>query len=56
MRILLINPNTSRAMTAKIADAARGVAGPDVLIEAVCPANGAAAIEATPTRSPRRPP
>ena len=45
MRILLINPNTSRAMTAKIADAARGVAGPDVLIEAVCPANGAAAIE-----------
>ncbi len=45
MKILLINPNTSRAMTAKIADAARGVAGPDVLIEAVCPTNGAAAIE-----------
>jgi allantoin racemase len=45
VRILLINPNTSRAMTEKIADAAREVAGPDVLIEAVCPAEGAAAIE-----------
>lgn len=45
MRILVINPNTSRAMTAKIADAARGVAGPDVLIEAVCPVDGADAIE-----------
>nr|WP_281369397.1 aspartate/glutamate racemase family protein [Microbacterium proteolyticum] len=42
---MLINPNTSRAMTGKIADAARDVAGPDVLIEAVCPASGAAAIE-----------
>ncbi|MGC0368765.1 aspartate/glutamate racemase family protein [Microbacterium sp. SLBN-111] len=45
MRILLINPNTSRAMTAKIADAAREVAGPDVLLDAVCPTVGAAAIE-----------
>lgn len=45
MRILVINPNTSRAMTAKIAEAARGVAGPDVLIEAVCPTDGADAIE-----------
>ncbi|MFZ8756260.1 aspartate/glutamate racemase family protein [Microbacterium sp. HMH0099] len=45
MRILLINPNTSRAMTAKIADAARGVAGPDVDIDAVCPLTGADAIE-----------
>ncbi|SDO37590.1 allantoin racemase [Microbacterium sp. ru370.1] len=45
MRILLVNPNTSRAMTAKIADAARGVAGPGVLVEAVCPATGASAIE-----------
>ncbi|MFB3978273.1 aspartate/glutamate racemase family protein [Microbacterium proteolyticum] len=45
MRILLINPNTSRAMTVKIADAARGVAGPDVEIAAVCPEVGAAAIE-----------
>ncbi|MGW9114263.1 aspartate/glutamate racemase family protein [Microbacterium sp. NPDC055683] len=40
MRITLINPNTSRAMTAKIADAARGVAAPDVEIAAVCPADG----------------
>ncbi len=45
MRILLINPNTSRAMTAKIADAARGVAGPGVEVDAVCPVVGAAAIE-----------
>ena len=45
MRITLVNPNTSRAMTAKIADAAREVAGPDVEIVAVCPAEGAAAIE-----------
>ena len=45
MRILLINPNTSRAMTAKIADAARGVAGPGVIVDAVCPSVGAAAIE-----------
>ena len=47
MRILLLNPNTSRAMTAKIADVARGVAGPGVEIEAVCPApgHGPAAVE-----------
>ncbi len=45
MRILLINPNTSRAMTAKIADAAREAAGPDVEIVAVCAEVGAAAIE-----------
>jgi len=45
VRILLINPNTSRAMTAKIADAARGVAGADVMIDAACPSVGAAAIE-----------
>ncbi|WP_295825589.1 aspartate/glutamate racemase family protein [uncultured Microbacterium sp.] len=45
MRILLVNPNTSRAMTAKITDAARGVAGPDVEITAVCPSVGASAIE-----------
>ncbi|MFT3877074.1 MAG: aspartate/glutamate racemase family protein [Propioniciclava sp.] len=42
MRILLINPNTSRAMTAKIADAARAVAGPGVEIAAVCPEPGEA--------------
>ncbi|WP_424449388.1 aspartate/glutamate racemase family protein [Microbacterium arborescens] len=45
MRITLINPNTSRAMTAKIAAAAREVAGPGVEIAAVCPETGPAAIE-----------
>jgi len=45
VRITLINPNTSRAMTAKIAAAAREAAGPDVVIDAVCPATGPAAIE-----------
>ncbi len=45
MRITLINPNTSRAMTAKIAAAAREVAGPGVDVAAVCPDVGPAAIE-----------
>ncbi|PUB30209.1 allantoin racemase [Promicromonospora sp. AC04] len=47
MRIHLINPNTSRAMTDKIAVTAREVAGPDVSIAATCPAPGAgpAAVE-----------
>ncbi|MFH8251697.1 aspartate/glutamate racemase family protein [Microbacterium sp. B2969] len=45
MRITLVNPNTSRAMTAKIAAAAREVAGPGVEIAAVCPERGPAAIE-----------
>ncbi|MCD1268863.1 Asp/Glu racemase [Microbacterium sp. MEC084] len=47
MRITLINPNTSRAMTDKIAVAAREVAGPDVDIVAVCPepGRGPAAVE-----------
>ncbi|MBF0816030.1 Asp/Glu racemase [Microbacterium paludicola] len=47
MRITLINPNTSRAMTDKIGHAAREVAGPGVEIVAVCPAPGAgpAAVE-----------
>lgn len=45
MRITLINPNTSRAMTAKIADAAREVAGLGVEINAVCPFIGPDAIE-----------
>jgi len=40
VRILLINPNTSRAMTAKIAAAAREVAGADAEIVAVCPDPG----------------
>jgi allantoin racemase len=45
VKITLINPNTSRAMTAKIAAAAREVAGPDVEIVAVCPTEGPPAIE-----------
>ncbi|GAA3657791.1 aspartate/glutamate racemase family protein [Microbacterium marinilacus] len=40
MRITLINPNTSRAMTDKIGQAAREVAGPGVQVVAVCPAPG----------------
>lgn len=45
MRITLVNPNTSRAMTAKIAVAAQEVAGPDVEIRAVCSSGGPAAVE-----------
>lgn len=47
MRIHLVNPNTSRAMTAKIAVTAREVAGPDVAVVATCPDPGAgpAAVE-----------
>jgi allantoin racemase len=47
VRIHLINPNTSRAMTGKIAVTAREVAGPDVDVVATCPAPGAgpAAVE-----------
>ncbi|WP_231915934.1 aspartate/glutamate racemase family protein [Microbacterium karelineae] len=40
IRITLINPNTSRAMTEKIGRAARAVAAPDVEIVAVCPDPG----------------
>jgi allantoin racemase len=47
VRIHLINPNTSRAMTAKTAVTAREVAGPDVDVVATCPDPGAgpAAVE-----------
>ncbi|MET2011326.1 aspartate/glutamate racemase family protein [Microbacterium chocolatum] len=45
MRITLVNPNTSRAMTEKIAVTAREVAGPGVEVRAVCPDVGPAAIE-----------
>ncbi|MFD6138401.1 aspartate/glutamate racemase family protein [Promicromonospora sp. NPDC060271] len=47
MRIHLVNPNTSRAMTGKIAVTAREVAGPDVTAVATCPDPGAgpAAVE-----------
>ena len=45
MRILVINPNTTASMTAKIGDAARRVAAPDTEILAVNPATGPASIE-----------
>ncbi|MDE2452647.1 MAG: aspartate/glutamate racemase family protein [Burkholderiales bacterium] len=45
MRIKLINPNTTPSMTALIAEAARAVAGPGVVVEAVNPEHGPASIE-----------
>ena len=45
MKIRVINPNTSVLMTAKIGAAARAVAAPGTLIEAVCPSFGAPSIE-----------
>lgn len=45
MRIRLINPNTSAAITEKMAVAARAVAAPGTLIEAVTPASGPVSIE-----------
>ncbi|GMA28327.1 aspartate/glutamate racemase family protein [Arenivirga flava] len=45
MRIQLVNPNASRAMTAKIAVTARAVAGPGVEIDAVTNDEGPAALE-----------
>ncbi len=45
MRIKVINPNTTRSMTDLIGAAARGVAGPDVVIEAVSPQHGPVSIE-----------
>lgn len=45
MRILVINPNTTRSMTEKIGDAARAVAAPGTEIVAVNPADGPASIE-----------
>lgn len=45
MRIKVINPNTTQSMTDLIGAAARKVAGPDVVIEAVSPAHGPASIE-----------
>ncbi|MFD2174294.1 aspartate/glutamate racemase family protein [Rhodobacter lacus] len=45
MRLLLINPNTTAAMTEKIGAAARRVASPGTEIVAVNPAQGPAAIE-----------
>ncbi|MDO5289853.1 MAG: aspartate/glutamate racemase family protein [Pseudomonadota bacterium] len=45
MKILLINPNTSQAMTREIAHAARAVAAPGTLISAVNPSFGPVSIE-----------
>lgn len=45
MKIRVINPNTTAAMTAKIGDAARAVAAPGTHIEAVQPSFGAPSIE-----------
>jgi allantoin racemase len=45
MRIRVINPNTTAAMTAKIGEAARAVAAPGTVIDAVQPSFGAPSIE-----------
>jgi len=45
MRLLVINPNTTRSMTAKIAAAARAVARPGTEIVAAQPASGPASIQ-----------
>jgi allantoin racemase len=45
MRIAVINPNTTEAMTATIETSARAVAGPGTLIEAITPVMGPASIE-----------
>ena len=45
MRILVVNPNTTRSMTEKIGAAARAVAAPTTEITAVSPAMGPASIE-----------
>jgi allantoin racemase len=45
MKIRVINPNTTAAMTAKIGAAAAAVAAPGTLIEAVQPSFGAPSIE-----------
>lgn len=45
MRILVINPNSTASMTAKIGEAARAAASPGTLIQAVNPPDGPASIE-----------
>ncbi|MDR7274182.1 aspartate/glutamate racemase family protein [Catenuloplanes atrovinosus] len=45
MRIQVINPNTTEAMTATIEASARAAAGPGTLIEAITPVMGPASIE-----------
>lgn len=45
MRLLVVNPNTSAAMTATILTAARAAAGAGVQVDAVEPARGPASVE-----------
>ena len=45
MKILVVNPNTTSSMTAKIASAARAVARPDTEIVAANSQNGPASIQ-----------
>ena len=45
MKILVINPNTSRAMTEAIGQASRAVAAPGTEIVAVCSSFGPSSIE-----------
>ena len=45
MKLLIVNPNTSRPMTEGIAAAARAVAAHGTRIEAVCPSFGPLSIE-----------
>src|SRR3954462_5427355 len=45
MRILVVNPNTTAAMTDKIGEAARAVAAPGTEIVAVSPVDGPVSIE-----------
>lgn len=45
MRILIVNPNTTASMTRKVGEAARAVAAPGTIIEAVNPDFGPASIE-----------
>ena len=47
MRILVLNPNTSTAMTAEIAAAARSAARPDTEIICMSPHFGSAAIDSS---------
>lgn len=45
MKIKVVNPNTSRAMTEAIGRAAAAIAGPGVEVRTTCPAMGPASIE-----------
>lgn len=45
VRLLVVNPNTTASMTARIGAAARAVAAPGTTIDAVNPAEGPASIE-----------